>query len=99
MFDLKQFKDDILIPLQNNHCDPFIKEYNAMLLDKLAESHNELQFVIIISNILSVNISDIPQTHNLYIAEDDKIFVSLNRLRNENKSVYYYMISDTNSLV
>ena len=21
--DLKQFKDDILIPLQNNHCDPF----------------------------------------------------------------------------
>lgn len=21
--DLKQFKDDILIPLQNNHCDPY----------------------------------------------------------------------------
>ena len=41
--DLKQFKEDILIPLQNDKLDFYRKEYNHMLLDKLAESDDIVQ--------------------------------------------------------
>ena len=41
--DLKRFKDDILIPMKNDGLDPYRKEYNDMLLEKLAESDDIIQ--------------------------------------------------------
>lgn len=50
--DLKQFKEDILIPLQNDKLDFYRKEYNHMLLDKLAESDDIVQEKYITITIL-----------------------------------------------
>ncbi len=41
--DLKQFKEDILIPMQNDKIDVYRKEYNEMLLEKIAESDDIMQ--------------------------------------------------------
>ena len=41
--DLKQFKEDILIPMRNDDIDFYRKEYNEMLLDKLSESDDNVQ--------------------------------------------------------
>lgn len=41
--DLKQFKEDILIPMQNDRIDVYRKEYNEMLLEKIAESDDIMQ--------------------------------------------------------
>ena len=41
--DLKQFKEDILIPMRNDDIDFYRKEYNEMLLDKLSESDDIVQ--------------------------------------------------------
>lgn len=41
--DIKQFKEDILIPLQHDKIDLYRKEYNEMLLDKLSESDDIVQ--------------------------------------------------------
>lgn len=56
--DLKQFKEDILIPFQNNRYDRFIKEYNEMLLDKLKESDDIVQEKYITITIFRNNIDE-----------------------------------------
>lgn len=75
--DLKQFKDDILIPLQNNHCDPFIKEYNAMLLDKLAESDDIVQEKYITVTIFKNNIEEARSYFSRMTAELNSHFAKL----------------------
>lgn len=56
--DLKQFKKDILIPLQNDKLDFYRKEYNHMLLDKLAESDDIVQEKYITITIFRNNIAE-----------------------------------------
>lgn len=56
--DLKQFKEDILIPLQNDKLDFYRKEYNHMLLDKLAESDDIVQEKYITITIFRNNIAE-----------------------------------------
>ena len=56
--DIKQFKEDILIPLQNDDIDLYRKEYNEMLLDKLSESDDIVQEKYITITIFRNNITD-----------------------------------------
>ena len=56
--DLKQFKEDILIPMQNDKLDFYRKEYNHMLLDKLAESDDIVQEKYITITIFRNNIAE-----------------------------------------
>lgn len=56
--DIKQFKEDILIPLQNDDIDLYRKEYNEMLLDKLSESDDIIQEKYITITIFRNNITE-----------------------------------------
>lgn len=54
--DLKQFKEDILIPMRNDEIDIYRKEYNEMLLEKLSESDEIVQEKYITITIFRKNI-------------------------------------------
>lgn len=56
--DIKQFKEEILIPLQYDEIDLYRKEYNEMLLDKLSESDDIVQEKYITVTIFRNNISE-----------------------------------------
>lgn len=56
--DLKQFKEDILIPMQNDRIDVYRKEYNEMLLEKIAESDDIMQEKYITITIFRNKVED-----------------------------------------
>lgn len=56
--DLDKFKEEILIPFQEDYIDKYRKEYNDMLLEKLAESDDIIQEKYITITTFKNNISD-----------------------------------------
>lgn len=75
--DIKQFKEDILIPLQNDDIDLYRKEYNEMLLDKLSESDDIIQEKYITITIFRNNITEARSFFSRLTAELSSHFAKL----------------------
>ena len=75
--DLKRFKDDILIPMKNDGLDAYRKEYNDMLLEKLAESDDIIQEKYITVTLFKNNVDDARFTFSRITAEFSTLFARL----------------------
>lgn len=75
--DLKKFKEEILIPLQQDDIDKYRKEYNDMLLEKLAESDDIIQEKYITITAFKNNINDARSFFNRITTELSTHFAKL----------------------
>ena len=56
--DLERFQKDIMIPLRKDELDPFVEEYNAMLLKNLSKSENIIQEKYLTITVFKQNIHE-----------------------------------------
>ena len=75
--DLKRFKDDILIPMKDDGLDVYRKEYNDMLLEKLAESDDIIQEKYITVTVFKSNIDEARFTFSRITSEFTTLFSRL----------------------
>lgn len=75
--DLKKFKEDILIPMQNDYIDKYRSEYNDMLLEKLSESDDIIQEKYITITAFKNNINDARSFFNRLTTELSSHFTKL----------------------
>ena len=75
--DLKQFKEDILIPLKGDRIDIYRKEYNQMLLEKIAESDDIIQEKYITITVFKNNVNEARSFFSRFTTELSAHFTQL----------------------
>lgn len=75
--DLQKFKEEILIPMQNDGLDKYRKEYNDMLLEKLTETDEIIQEKYITITCFKRNINDARSFFNRLTTELSTYFSNL----------------------
>ena len=75
--DLQKFKEDILIPLQNDSIDKYRQEYNEILLEKLAESDDIIQEKYITITAYKNNINEARSFFNRLTTDLSARFIKL----------------------
>lgn len=75
--DLQKFKEDILIPLQNDSIDKYRQEYNEILLKKLAESDDIIQEKYITITAYKNNINEARSFFNRLTTDLSARFIKL----------------------
>ena len=75
--DLSDFKDNVLIKLQNDPLDEYREEYNTMLYDKIKDTDEIVQEKYITITIYRNNITEARSAFNRYHSELSKHFSKL----------------------
>lgn len=75
--DLTEFKDNVLIKMQNDSLDEYRNEYNEMMYDKIKDTDEIVQEKYITITIYKNNITEARSTFNRYSSELGKYFSKL----------------------
>ena len=75
--DLTEFKDNVLIKMQNDSLDEYRNEYNEMMYDKIKDTDEIVQEKYITITIYKKNITEARSTFNRYSSELGKYFSKL----------------------